>query len=80
VARLFTYGATCAALLVFRKKPPEEEALHLPVGPLFASLGILFCLALITRMGMGEFWIMLATAVVAFLNWAWVKSRPQRGA
>jgi APA family basic amino acid/polyamine antiporter len=80
VARLFTYGATCASLLVFRKKPPEKEALHLPAGPAFASLGILFCLALITRMGMREFWIVLATAVIAFLNWAAVKGKSQRGA
>ena len=79
VARLFTYGATCAALVVFRRKQPEKAALRLPAGPIFASLGILFCLALITRMGIGEFWIVLATGVVGLGNWLWAKGRAQRG-
>jgi basic amino acid/polyamine antiporter, APA family len=77
VSRLFTYGATCAALVVFRKKPPEKEALHLPAGPAFSLLGILFCLALITRMGRGEFAIVLATGVVGLVNWAWARRRPE---
>jgi basic amino acid/polyamine antiporter, APA family len=75
VARLFTYGATCAALVAFRKKPPEEAGLRLPAGWLFAFLGILFCVALITRMGRAEFWIVLATGVVGLANWAWARRR-----
>jgi APA family basic amino acid/polyamine antiporter len=75
VARLFTYGATCAALLAFRKRPPEEGAFRLPAGGAFATLGILFCLVLITRLGRAEFWIVLATGVVALANWAWARRR-----
>ncbi len=75
VARLFTYGATCAALVAFRKKPREEAGLRLPAGGLFALLGILFCLALITQMGRAEFWIVLATGVVGLANWAWARRR-----
>lgn len=75
VARLFTYGATCAALVAFRKKPPEEAGLRLPAGGLFALLGILFCLALITQMGRAEFWIVLATGVAGLANWAWARQR-----
>jgi amino acid transporter len=73
VARLFTYGATCGALVAFRKKPPEKAAFQLPAGSAFAVLGFLFCLALVTRMGQTEFWIVLATGVVGLLNWAWAR-------
>jgi amino acid transporter len=75
VARLFTYGATCAALVTFRKKPAEEAAFRLPAGWLFALLGILFCVVLITRMGRGEFWIMLATGIVGLANWGWARRK-----
>jgi basic amino acid/polyamine antiporter, APA family len=75
VARLFTYGATCAALMAFRKKPAEEAALRLPAGVAFPLLGILFCAVLITKMGRGEFWIVLATVVVGVANWAWARRR-----
>ena len=71
VARLFTYGATCAALVAFRRKPAEEAALRLPAGVTFPLLGILFCLVLITKMGRGEFWIVLATVAVGVANRGW---------
>jgi amino acid transporter len=80
VARLFTYGSTCAALLAFRKKPPETESFHLLAGPVFPLLGILFCLALVTRMGRAEFWIVLSTGVIGLLNWVWAERRTKRGA
>jgi amino acid transporter len=80
VARLFTYGATCGALVALRKKSPENAAFQLPAGSAFASLGILFCLALVTRMGRTEFWIVLATGMVGLVNWAWVRRRYGRGA
>ncbi len=75
VARLFTYGATCAALVAFRKRPQGEAALRLPAGGLFALLGILFCVVLITRMGRAEFWIVLVTCAVGLLNWVWARRR-----
>jgi amino acid transporter len=75
VARLFTYGATCAALVAFRKKPPEDAGFRLPAGSLFALLGILFCVALVARMGRVEFWIVLATGLVGLANWAWAQRR-----
>ncbi len=75
VARLFTYGATCAALVAFRRKPRGEAELRLPAGWLFALLGILFCVVLITRMGRSELLIILATGAVGLANWAWARRR-----
>jgi amino acid transporter len=76
VARLFTYGATCASLLAFRKNPPEDKAgFRLPSSGVMAVLGILFCLVLISRMGRGEFWIVVAIGVIGMANWAWARGR-----
>jgi amino acid transporter len=73
VARLFTYGLVCAALLVLRRKQPSAAAFRLPAGRVLAVLGIAFSLVLVTRMGRNELLIVLATAIVAFLNWGWVR-------
>jgi amino acid transporter len=75
VARLFTYGLVCAALLVLRRKQPSAAAFRLPVGRVLAVLGIAFSLVLLSRMGRNELLIVLATAIVAFLNWGWVRRR-----
>jgi amino acid transporter len=76
IARLFTYGFTCAAMLAFRKRPPEKEGFRLPAGGMFAVLGMLFCLVLVTRMGWKELEILLVTCGVGLANWAWVRKRP----
>jgi APA family basic amino acid/polyamine antiporter len=75
VARLFTYASTCAAVLALRKKRPAEAVFRLPAGPLFAVLGVAFSFVLVTRMGRGELVIVLATAVIALLNWLWTRRR-----
>ena len=75
VARLFTYGLVCGALLVLRRKQPEAAAFRLPFGRGLAVLGIAFSLVLVSRMGRNELLILLATAAVALLNWSWVQRR-----
>ena len=75
VARLFTYSLVCGALLVLRRKQPDAVAFRLPFGTALAVLGIAFSLALVSRMGRSELLILLATAVVALLNWSWVRRR-----
>lgn len=75
IARLFTYGFTCAAMLAFRRKSPGQGALRLPAGGLLASLGLLFCLILVTRMGWMELVILTVTCAVGLANWAWVRKR-----
>jgi APA family basic amino acid/polyamine antiporter len=75
VARLFYYALGCAALPMLRKKRPGEARFRLPAGPLFAGLGVLICLALITRVDLSGSLILGAIVVIAFLNWLWVRGR-----
>jgi basic amino acid/polyamine antiporter, APA family len=71
VARLFTYGLVCGALLVLRRRNPGAQAYRLPGGQIFAALGIAFMAVLLTRMHRGEFAVIVAVAVVSLLNWFW---------
>jgi amino acid transporter len=75
VARLFAYGAVCAAMLVLRRKQPGEAGFSLPAGPLFGVLGIAFALVLVSRMGRAELAIIAGTMLIAWLNWLWARQR-----
>jgi len=76
LARLFCYALVCAALPVLRKQRPEASAFRLPAGRFFAGLGVLICLLLLTRVELTSSLILLATILVALLNWIWVRKRP----
>jgi amino acid transporter len=78
VARLFFYGTTCAALLVFRKRPPGPAAFVLPGGQVIAVLGVLTCAGLLTQVDLNQSIILVATLAVAFLNWVFVRNKAQR--
>lgn len=80
VARLFAYGAVCAAMLVLRRKQPGEARFPLPAGPLFGILGIAFALVLVSRIGRAELVIIAGTMVIAFLNWLWARNRARTDA
>jgi amino acid transporter len=73
VARLFTYGLVCAALIVLRRKRPDCLAFRLPGGYLFSVLGVLFSLVLVSQMGLTETLIISATVAIAGMNWLWVR-------
>jgi amino acid transporter len=73
VARLFTYGAVCAALPVLRRKFPGQTTFRLPAGQLLAALGVAFTAVLAMGMGWTELYILSATALVATLNWLYVR-------
>jgi amino acid transporter len=75
VARLFAYGAVCAAMLVLRRKQPGETRFLLPAGPLFGVLGIAFALVLVSCMGRAELVIIAGTMLIASLNWLWARQR-----
>jgi len=76
VARLFYYAVGCAALPVLRKKQPEVGRFRLPGGTIFAVLGVVICLVLITRVDLSGSIILVATIVAALINWMWVRNRP----
>ena len=75
VARMFIYGAVCAALPALRRKNPEATALRLPAGRLLAALGVSFSVLLLTRMGLRDLVIIAATSAIALANWLVVRRR-----
>lgn len=76
VARLVYYGVACAALPVLRKKQPGSGLIRLPAGPLLSALGVMICLVLVTQVDLSKSLILVATIVIAFLNWLWVRRGP----
>ena len=77
-SRLFQYAAICAALIVLRRRQPSATRFHLPAGPVFAVVGILICLAMATRVDLGQSRILAVTLAAAVLNWAWVRFQMRR--
>jgi amino acid transporter len=75
VARLFYYGVGCASLIMLRKKRPGGAMFRLPGGQFFAVLGVGICLVLLTRVDLTESVILVATIMVALLNWVWVRRK-----
>jgi amino acid transporter len=73
VARLFYYGAICAALPVLRRKQPNQARLRLPAGPVFSTLGVIICLALLTQVDFSQAMILGVTMVLALANWLWAR-------
>ena len=73
--RLFAYGVVCAALPALRRKCPDAAAYRLPAGNFFAVLGIIFMLVLVSRMRLCEWTVILATMIIAFVNWLWARNR-----
>ena len=72
VTRLLYYGVGCAALPILRRSQPAVASarFHLPAGNFFAALGVILCAALATRVDFGQSLILVATIVLALLNWA----------
>jgi amino acid transporter len=75
VARLFYYGATCAAVPVLRARQPEAALFRVPGGVLLPALGVLICLTLLTRVDFSQSLVVLVTVAVAFGNWLAVRHR-----
>ncbi len=72
-SRLAVYGAMAIAVPVLRKQRPGEGKFLLPAANLFAGLGILFSVILLTQMGRGEFLVVGTTCGIALLNWIIVR-------
>jgi basic amino acid/polyamine antiporter, APA family len=75
VARLFYYGAVCAAVPVLRVKQPDAAAFRLPGGMLVPALGVLICTALLTRVDFSKSLILLAVILTATVNWLLARGR-----
>jgi amino acid transporter len=77
--RMFIYGFTCAALPVLRRKYPDAQAYRLPMGNLFAVVGVFFVALLASRINRSEGIVILVTLVIAIGNWLWARNW-QKGA
>jgi amino acid transporter len=75
VARLAYYGAVCAAVPVLRRKQPGAATFRVPGGPILPILGIVICTALLTRVDFTKSLILVATIVIALVNWLAVRNR-----
>ncbi len=82
VSRLFTYGAVCGALLIFRVRdsrspggPTPAAGLRLPYGVAISVAGVLFSAVLVTRMSSKEVVPLALTFLLGALNWLWIRRR-----
>ena len=68
IGRLIVYGMTCASLIMLRRRGEPPAAFMLPGGPVFAVVGILFTIWLLSTRSFTQAWIigaiLLAGAVI----------------
>jgi amino acid transporter/GNAT superfamily N-acetyltransferase len=72
VSRLVTYAVSCAALPVLRRKNAGRAQFRLPMGNVFAVLGIVFCAVMLTRAAKSELLVLGVVLAIALVNWALV--------
>jgi len=77
VSRLVTYGLSCAALPVLRRKNIRQPRFRLPAGDLLAAIVVL-CGILLTQIDKGEVLVVLATLTIGSVNWLIVNHRSAR--
>lgn len=77
VSRLLTYGLVCLALVRYRRTQLAPPPIFtLPGGTTLALLGVLFSLAVATRMTSREGLILAMTLAIGLANWLWTR-RPR---
>jgi basic amino acid/polyamine antiporter, APA family len=75
VGRLIIYGLVSASLPALRRRRTPIQGYRLPAGNLFAALGVVFMLALMSRINRREGIVVLVTMTIALVNWLWVRNR-----
>jgi basic amino acid/polyamine antiporter, APA family len=74
-SRLAVYGAMAVAVPVLRKLRPDGAQFRLPAPYLFAGIGVVFAVVLLTQMGRGELIVIGTTCAIALVNWIAVRSQ-----
>jgi len=72
---MIVYGSTCATLIPLRRTRPNAQGFRLPFGQAFAATGVVFALALVTRVEHRQALLMSFTAMIATLNWLWTRKQ-----
>jgi amino acid transporter len=81
IVRLFTYGLTCVALLVFRTRSAEAPGFRAPLAWLVAPAGAGFCLWLLLwwvterTKDLAHAWLLAAILAVGAAWWWWTRRR-----
>jgi len=73
VSRLAIYGLMALAVPVLRRRDDGKAQFLLPVPYAFSGFALLFSVVLITRMGLGEFYVVATTCVIALVNWLFAR-------
>jgi len=73
VSRLAVYAAMALSVPILRSRNDGKAQFLLPAPYLFAGLGILYSIALVTQMGRSELAVMGVTSLVALANWLAVR-------
>ncbi len=74
-AGVLYYLVVCAALLRLRRLQTKPARFRLPFGAAFSIAGMAICVLLLSRLELREALLMMITAVVAGVNWWWVRRR-----
>ncbi len=71
IVRLLTYGLTCLALLVFRRRdqPGAGPGFRLPAASIVAPAAAAFCLWLLVTRSLRQAWLVLALVAAGALLW-----------
>jgi amino acid transporter len=72
---MIIYASVCATLIPLRRLLPHTQAFRLPIGSVFAAIGMVFSVALVTRVEHRQALLMSITAVMATVNWWWARKQ-----
>ena len=77
-SNMVIYSGVCASLAPLRRLRPGAQGFQLPFGRLFAAIGIVFSVALVTRVELRQALLMSVTAIIATANW-WGTRKKAKG-
>lgn len=72
---MIIYASVCATLIPLRRLRPEEQGFRLPFATVFVVMGIVFSVALVTRVEHRQALLMSITALIAIANWWGTRTR-----
>jgi len=69
IVRLVLFLATCASLIVFRRRDREPIGFRVPGGRVVAAAGIVFCVWLLSTRSFAQAWMLLAIMAAGAVLW-----------